>query len=364
MARLNDSDDDFGDLLSDHTDKPAAVTKYSSKLTANRKLPSIDSDDDFENDDFFAEEKTSEEHRDTSLDDILGIESSMQLHNNNSKNKQRRENILVLKQVAPSSCSIRKDDWEHSEEGHTPGKQSICALCHTDLDKGTYEYIASSDAYIHTWCVPSWRREQILNVQLCEYCSGPLLMDSSHTIVTGHTGSKVKLHTNCVNGYRSRTPFVKPTKRGVAEKYALGQSSVFGKKNFQKRFFVLCPEKHALSYYESEQAFEKNQKPKNTIEIELNTRLCTHPNALVHPACTSSSTNLVLIFTSKEEQRLLLRFQTKDECQSWADALTKYIRIVDFPDDYLNEEEKKHYLHLEQMGQNSSSSFQKSEEAS
>lgn len=181
------------------------------------------------------------------------------------------------------------------------------------------------DGPLHNECIPKYQRSK---VERCAHCDNVLKL--KRTILNG-----TKLHPECVADYKAKNPYVRPSKQGMLNKFAVGRS-MLGSKNWKERFFIISPDvNNSLAYYENEAAFREGKPPKNVVSIDpKTTRLITHPNKQIHPQALNPSTEMIVVFFEEgKERRLLMEAKGYEEHDDWVRVLECYIKIIDDPKD-------------------------------
>ena len=229
------------------------------------------------------------------------------------------------------------EEKEKKKEHATHYRKKDCVYCKKKIDQGWGEM--TSVGTMHRACVLPWKRDQSIGGDRCTYCDAQL---GDKRMVKGIA----KLHPECAADWKAKKLWVKPTKMGTVDKFAMGRSK-FCKKNWKTRYIVISPDIEGtggIAYYKNLKAYENKKPPKNSLKIGELVRMVSWPNALCHSACTSRNTEICLIFPTPEvttvnpaarDHRLLLRFSGAQEKEAYLAILQKYVRLIDYPDDYL-----------------------------
>ena len=240
-----------------------------------------------------------------------------------------------------NEIDLEFDEEAKQKKDHAAAyRKKDCAFCNEKIDQGWGEMTIVGT--MHRKCVLPWKRDQAMNKDRCTHCDAFL---EEKRMLKG----KAKLHPDCVDEWKAKKPWIKPTKMGIVDKFAMGRST-FGKKNWKTRHVVISPDIEGtggIAYWEDLKAYETKKPPKNSLKIGELVRMVSRPNTLCHAACTSANNEICLIFPTPEvtkvdsnakDHRLLLRFSGLQEKEAYLEVLKKYVRIIDYPDDYLHRE--------------------------
>jgi hypothetical protein len=231
------------------------------------------------------------------------------------------ENLLLFEGV--DAC------LDHIQQRSIAPDGPKCVHCGADI--GRLLSTSCDAGMLHNECVAAYHR---VTQERCAYCAN--VLRASRKIV-----GAAKLHPECVESFKSGKTYVAPRMCGMAKKFSIGRS-MFGRRNWQDRFFVLSIAFGGLAYFESEAdavAYEggsKQRPPKGVALLSTATsRIISMPTFHQHPKATSASKELIIVFHEDgNERRLLLQFVSWEERSSWLAVLETYVHNIDDLKDY------------------------------